>query len=66
MTQNIERDIDGGFFRIQRKWDAVCFSGLSEEQRNEALKDKSIDWIKSFCNILANTLCEVGDDFRYC
>lgn len=61
----MNRELDGVYFRIKRndKWDNICFSDLTEEEMNEVLKDKDIEWLKSLCVILGKTLREIGDYF---
>lgn len=61
----MNRELDGVYFRIKRndKWDNICFSDLTEEEMNEVLKDKDIEWLKSLCIILGKTLKEIGDYF---
>ena len=61
----MNRELDGVYFRIKRndKWDNICFSDLTEEEMNEVIKDKDIEWLKSLCIILGKTLKEIGDYF---
>lgn len=61
----IERNLDGVYFRIKRddKWVNLCFTDLTEEEREEVLKDKSQDFILQLTLILAKRLREVGDKF---
>lgn len=61
----IERNLDGVYFRIKRddKWINLCFTDLTEEEREEVLKDKSQDFILQLTLILAKRLREVGDKF---
>lgn len=57
--------MDGVFFRVNRsgKWCDVCFSDLTEEQMDLVMEDRSIDWLKDLCKILANELHTIGDYF---
>ena len=62
----MKRNLDGVYFRIKQEdgsWGNVCFSDLAEWQREDVMKDKSTEWLKSLCNILANTIREIGDQF---
>lgn len=60
----MDRNLDGVYFRIQRdgKWGNICFSDLTETEREEVMKDREINWLKGLCNILANTIREIGDE----
>lgn len=61
----MERNLDGVYFRIKRddKWINLCFTDLTDEEREEVLKDKSQDFILQLTLILAKRLREVGDKF---
>ena len=58
-----KRNLDGVYFRVKRdgKWDNVCFSDLTKEERDEVCKDRSINWMRSLADILADRLRELGD-----
>lgn len=60
-----KRNLDGVYFRVQRdgKWDNVCFSDLTDEEKIEVMKDRNTEWFKSMCIILANTIKRIGDEF---
>lgn len=57
----MRRKLDGVFFRIGRE--NICFSDLTEEQQDEVMKERSQEWLKSLCKILANCLKAIGDQF---
>lgn len=61
----MNRNLDGVYFRIKRdnKWQNICFSDLTEDERNEMMKDRSVECLQSLCNILANKLKDIGDQF---
>jgi hypothetical protein len=61
----MNRNLDGVYFRIKRddKWQNICFSDLTEDERNEMMKNRSVEWLQSLCNILANKIKEIGDQF---
>lgn len=58
-----KRNLDGVYFRVKRdgKWDNVCFSDLTKEERDEVCKDRNINWMRSLVDILADRLRELGD-----
>ena len=55
------RNLDGVYFRIGKE--NICFSDLTEEQQDEIMKDRSEEWLKSMCKILAQTIRRIGDEF---
>lgn len=59
----LERNLDGIYFRIKRddKWMNLCFTDLTEEEREEVLKDKSQDFILQLALAMAKRLREIGD-----
>ena len=61
----MNRNLDGVYFRVKRddEWQNICFSDLTEDERNEMMKGRSIEWLQSLCNILANKIKEIGDQF---
>lgn len=60
-----KRNLDGVYFRVKRdgKWDNVCFSDLTDEERNEVMDGRDIEWFKHLCCILANTIRDIGEQF---
>lgn len=60
-----KRNLDGIYFRVKRdyKWDDVCFSDLTDEEREEVMNNKNVEWYKSMCRILANTIRNIGEQF---
>lgn len=60
-----KRNLDGIYFRIKKngKWDNVCFSDLTQDEREEVMKNKDVDWLKSMCIQLARTIRKIGDEF---
>ena len=62
----MKRNLDGVYFRMKQEdgsWGNTCFSDLTEEQRFEIMENKSIGWLQRMCNILANTIAEIGEQF---
>ena len=58
------RDLDGAYFRIHEQddtYDNVCFSDLTEDEQDKMLENRSVEWLKSMCKILANTIRNIGD-----
>lgn len=51
MADKINRELDGCYFRIQRdgKWQNICFSDLTEIERDSVMKDRDERWLKSLC-----------------
>lgn len=64
MADKINRELDGCYFRIQRdgKWQSICFSDLTEIERDSVMKDRGERWLKSLCGHLADCLREIGDE----
>lgn len=59
------RNLDGVYFRVKRgeKYEPICFSDLTPDERNKILDGRSEEWLKNMCCILADTLREIGDHF---
>ena len=57
------RNLDGIYFRIKRKgkFEAVCFSDLTESEQDEMLTGRTDEWLRNMCKILASTLKKMGD-----
>ena len=62
-----KRNLSGIYIRAfndqEHKWDSIVFEDLSEEQQDEAMKDRDIEWIKSLVKLLAGTINEIGEQF---
>lgn len=61
----MDRKLDGIYFRIERdgKWQNICFSDLTEEEREKIGEDRSAEWWKSVACHLADMLKRIGDEF---
>lgn len=61
----MNRNLDGCYFRVQRdgKWQNICFSDLDEQEREEILRDRNAEWLKSLCGHLADRLMLIGEQF---
>lgn len=61
----MNRNLDGCYFRVKRdgKYEAICFSDLTDSERQEICKDRSAEWLKSLAYHLADRLKSIGDQF---
>lgn len=61
----MNRELDGCYFRVQRdgKWKPICFSDLTESERQKVLDGREAEWLKSLCCHLADQLKMIGDQF---
>jgi len=57
--------LDGVYFRIKRdeQYHNICFSDLTEEEKNNVMNGRTIEWLKSMCKILSNTIHNIGEQF---
>lgn len=62
----MNRNLDGVYFRVQRgeKYENICFSDMTEDERDKIMEDKPVEWLKAMCEILASTLRGIGDQFN--
>lgn len=60
-----KRNLDGVYFRVERegKWDNICFSDMTKEERNKLMENRDNEWLKSMCQILADTIANIGEQF---
>lgn len=65
MKMKKQRNLDGCYFRVKRgdKYESVCFSDLTAEEREEICKDRPAEWLKSLAYHLADTIQIIGDEF---
>ena len=63
MIYPIQRNLDGVYFRIKRndEYVNVCFSDLTEEEKDSIMEKRDVEWLKSLCKILGETLYKIGD-----
>ena len=61
----MNRNLDGVYFRVQRdgKWQNICFSDLTIEERDVVCENHSADWFKSLAYHLADVIKDIGDEF---
>lgn len=59
----MNRNLDGVYFRIKRddEWQNICFSDLTDDEMEEVMKDRPIEWLRGLCKILGKTIREIGD-----
>lgn len=64
----MNRNLDGCYFRVKRadKYENVCFSDLSQEERTDVLAERDSEWLKSLCMHLAEKLKFLKDTFDIC
>lgn len=60
---SMNRNLDGCYFRVMRmgKCENVCFSDLTEAEREAVCRDRSAEWYKSLAYHLADSLRAIGD-----
>ena len=60
----MNRNLDGYYFRIKRdgKWDNVCWSDMTDEERDEKMNNRSEEWLKWLCKGLGNVIYKIGED----
>lgn len=59
----MNRNLDGVYFRVKRndEWLNVCFSDLSDNEMEEVMQDRPVEWLKDMCKILGNTIKDIGN-----
>jgi hypothetical protein len=57
------RNLDGVYFRVHRngKWQNICFSDLTEEEKDKMLESKNSQWLRNLCKALGSTIRRIGD-----
>ena len=62
----MNRNLDDVYFRVKRgeKYENICFSDMTEDERDKIMEDKPVEWLKAMCEILASTLRGIGDQFN--
>lgn len=58
-----QRELDGVYFRVERddKWENICFSDLTEDEKVDVLADKNNDWLTTMCIRLSDVIRQIGD-----
>lgn len=63
-----KRNLDGVFFRVKRydyfddRFENVCFTDLTQQERDMVTAGRDLLWFKNMVFILANRLREIGDE----
>ena len=66
-TKRTFRNLDGVYFRLKMedgKYRNVCFSDMTRSEREQVMNTKNNEWIRSLCQILADTIREIGDELN--
>lgn len=63
MSYPIKRELDGMYFRVNRdgKWQNVCFTDMTREEQEAAVKDRETQWLNSMIFNLADVVRNIGD-----
>lgn len=63
MTYPIKRNLDPVYFRVERegKWESLCFTDLTEKEREGVIGGMSENWLRQMVAILAGSLRDLGD-----
>lgn len=63
MTYPIKRDLDSAYFRVERegKWESLCFTDLTEKEREGVMAGRPESWLRQMVTILAGSLRDLGD-----
>ena len=66
MKYPVIHGLDGVYFRIKRdnEYHDICFSDLTEEEKNNVMNGRTVDWLKSMCTILGDTIHKIGEQFN--
>lgn len=59
----MQRNLDGVYFRIKRDdtWLNICWTDLTQNERNQIGEGKPLEWWKGLAEILTNTLIDIGN-----
>lgn len=62
----MNRNLDGCYFRVQRgyKWQNICFSDLTKDERDAILDGKSAEWLRSLVCHLADQIALIGEQLN--
>lgn len=65
----MNRNLDGVYFRVKRgdKYESICFSDLTDEEREQIAtvkgKERPVSWWKALAYHLADSLKNLGEMF---
>lgn len=59
------RDLDGAYFRVERsgRWESLCFTDLTREEQERALKGRTAEWLREMVLYLAFVLRTFGEKY---
>jgi hypothetical protein len=59
----MKRNLDGVYFRVERngKFESVCFSDLTNEEKDKVCEGRSAEWFKNLAFHLAERLKDIGE-----
>lgn len=62
----VKRNIDGIYFRCMRngRWENVCWTDMTEEERERVTKARPAEWWESMCMNMTETLRLICDQFN--
>lgn len=57
------RNLDGIYFRVERdgKWQNICFTDLTADERTALMTDKPIEWYQNLIRGLVHCIRNIGD-----
>lgn len=60
----MNRNLDGYYFRVEHdgKWQSICWSDLTEEERYEIADKFNNEALKRFCVGLGTVIRKIGDE----
>lgn len=63
MTYPTRRELDPVYFRVERegKWESLCFTDLTEKEREGVMDGRQESWLRQMVAILAGSLRDLGD-----
>ena len=63
MIYPLERNLDPVYFRVERdgRWRSLCFTDLTEEEREAVMDGKDARWLRRMAGVLAGSLRDLGD-----
>ena len=61
----MNRNLDPILFPVKRdgRLKNICFTDLTPDEREKVLEDKSEDFVRNLCFVLADVLKQIGDQF---
>lgn len=62
------RELDGIYFRVERdgKWENICWTDLTWEERYDVSKDRPISWWRELALEMTRLLRNIGDIYDMC